>query len=75
MPRVTPATSIHPANGTHPARPRGNMVLRLRELLAEAARALVHELKPGYPAEVVVIVHLHPDREPACRLEFPSESS
>jgi hypothetical protein len=51
------------------------MVLRLRELLAEAARALVHEVKPGYPAEVVVIVHLHPDREPACRLEFPSESS
>jgi hypothetical protein len=30
---------------------------------------------PGNPADGVVVGHLYPDREAACRLQFPSERS
>jgi hypothetical protein len=47
------------------------MVLRLRELLAEAARSLVHELRPDCPGPVLVTVLL--DKDPKVRVEYPSE--
>jgi hypothetical protein len=49
------------------------VVLRLRELLLQTTTALMHELRPDYPAEVEVVIVLHPGREANCWLRFPSE--
>jgi hypothetical protein len=51
------------------------MVLHLREVLVEAARALAHELRPAFPGEILVAVTLRPDREPACLVQYPAERS
>jgi hypothetical protein len=49
------------------------MVLRLREVFIESARALTHELRPGFPGEVLVSVSLRPDPEACCVVQFPAE--
>jgi hypothetical protein len=48
-------------------------MVRLREVLVQTARSLVNELRAGYPAEVLLVVYPHPDREASCRLQFPAE--
>ena len=68
MSRTTPSTN---GNDTHRARPRGGMVLRLRELLIHASRALAAEVRPGFPGPALVTVLL--DTDPKVRVEYPSE--
>jgi hypothetical protein len=50
---------------------RGEMVLKIRELLIEAARALVDEVRPSWSGTAIVTVMLTP--EPKVAATYPSE--
>jgi hypothetical protein len=50
-----------------------DQLLALRQVLVEAARAVAHELRPGFAGEFVVSVVFKPGSDPACALTCPSE--